>query len=144
MSAVFFFSSCALINIFSNNSTYPPPSNNKNYVILADYGLMVMKKDMAKSTWSSACDMCKQLRLEGFSDWRLPTQGELAILYNERNVIGGFDTFNNIQYWSSTPYGAGGFYVCQNFTTGKMGYHLDMFNQQPLAFRCVRNISPLR
>ena len=38
---------------------------------------MVMKKDMGSSTWTGGCEMCKQLRLGGFSDWRLPSQGEL-------------------------------------------------------------------
>jgi hypothetical protein len=134
MIAVFFFSSCALI---LTTGTPPPP--NENYIILADYGLMVMRKDLGKSTWSGARDMCKQIRLGGFSDWRLPTQGELAILYNERNIIGGFDTFNNTGYWSSTPHSIAGFYVYLNFTTGQMGHQLDMFNQQPLAVRCVRS-----
>ena len=140
ITAVFFLSGCALIDIFLGNN----PSPGNNYVILADYGLIVMKKDMTKSTWSSARNMCEQLRLGGFSDWRLPTQGELAILYNERKEIGGFETINNTRYWSSTPYGAGGFYVCLNFTNGNMGNHLDMSNQQPLAFRCVRSTYPLR
>ena len=116
--------------------------DNVNYMVLVDYELMVMRKDLGKSTWSGACDMCKQLRLSGFSDWRLPTQTELVILYNERNIIGGFETFNNTRYWSSTPYGAGGFYVCLNFTNGSIGNHLDMSNQQPLAVRCVRTASP--
>jgi len=136
LAAVFFFSGCA---VFLSNSTNPPPPLSDNYMVLADYGLMVMRKDMVNATWSSARDMCKQVRLGGFSDWRLPTQGELAILYNERNHIGGFETFNNTRYWSSTPHGAGGFYVCLNFTNGQMGNHLDMSNQQPLASRCVRN-----
>ena len=119
-----------------------PPPPNENYIVLVDYGLMVMKKDMGKSTWTIACDMCKDLRLGGFSDWRLPTQGELAILYNERGIIGGFEVFNNTRYWSSTPHGYGGFYVCLNFTNGNFGNHLDMSNQQPLAVRCVRNAAP--
>jgi len=104
----------AVIVIFScgKDNVEPPP--NDNYVVLVDYGFMVMKKDMGKSTWTGACTMCEQLRLGGFSDWRLPTQGELAILYNERLEIGGFEMSNNTRYWSSTPYGAGGFYVCQN------------------------------
>ena len=132
MTAIFFLSSCE----------EPPPPINENYVIFEEYELMVMRKDMGKSTWSGACSMCEQLRLGGFSDWRLPTQVELQIMYNERDYIGGFDTFNNVQYWSSTPYMPGNFYVCLNFTTGTMGYHLDMPNQQPLAFRCVRSIFP--
>jgi len=117
--------------------------DNANYMVLVDYDLMVMRKDLGKSTWTSACNMCEQLRLGGFSDWRLPTQGELAILYNERYEIGGFETFNNTQYWSSTPdVIGGGFYVCLNFTNGNFGRHLNMSNQQALAIRCVRNVFP--
>ena len=142
MTTIFFFSSCAFFTVYSDNSTPPPP--NDNYIVLADYGLMVMRKDLGKSTWSEATNMCKQLRLGGFSDWRLPTQGELSILYNERHVIGGFETLNNTRYWSSTSHGAGGFYACMNFTTGQMGNHLNMSNQQPLAVRCVRSLRPSR
>ena len=134
----------AVITVFWSCEEDIAPDYNDNYTVLADYELMVMKKDMGKNTWSGACDMCKQLRLGGFSDWRLPTQGELAILYNERNIIGGFETLNNTRYWSSTPYGAGGFYVCINFTNGSIGNHLDMSNQQPLAVRCVRSTFPYR
>ena len=113
---------------------------NVNYMVLVDYELMVMRKDLGKSTWSGACEMCEKLRLGGFSDWRLPTQGELAILYNERNIIGGFETKNNTQYWSSTPHAVKkGFYMCLNFTDGHIGDYIDMFNHQPLAVRCVRN-----
>ena len=110
-----------------------------SYIVLVDYDLMVMKKDLAKRTWSGARDMCGQLRLDGFSDWRLPSKGELEILYNERDIIGGFETSNNTKYWSSEFYSTGDFYVCMNFTDGSIGNHLDMFNQQPLAVRCVRN-----
>jgi hypothetical protein len=135
LTAVFFFSSC------TDDGTDPPPSGD--CMVLADYGLMVMRKDLGNSTWSGACDMCKQLRLDGFTDWRLPSQGELAILYNERNIIGGFETKNNTQYWSSTPHAIkSGFYMCLNFTNGHIGDYLDMPNQQPLAVRCVRSIAP--
>ena len=113
--------------------------HNHNYIVLKNFELMVMREDISMNTWSGARDMCGQVRLGGFSDWRLPTLGELAILYNERNRIGGFDTLNNIKYWSSTPSDLGGFYMCQNFTNGSVGHHLDMFNQQPLAVRCVRS-----
>jgi len=112
---------------------------NVNYMVLVDYELMVMRKDLGKSTWSGACEMCEKLRLGGFSDWRLPTQRELSILYNERNIIGGFETLNNTQYWSSTPHSVPGFYVCLNFTNGYFGHYINMSNHQPLAVRCVRN-----
>ena len=113
---------------------------NENYMVLVDFDLMVMRKDLGKSTWSGACEMCELLRLGGFSDWRLPTQGELAILYNERNIIGGFETMNNTQYWSSTPHAyKSGFYMCLNFTNGNIGDYINASNHQPLAVRCVRN-----
>jgi len=116
---------------------------NPNYMVLVDYDLMVMRKDLGKSTWSGACEMCELSRLGGFSDWRLPTQGELGILYNERNIIGGFETKNNTQYWSSTPHAyKSGFYMCLNFTNGNTGDYINMSNHQPLAVRCVRNVNP--
>ena len=112
---------------------------NDNYMVLVDYELMVMRKDLGKSTWSGACEMCEKLRLGGFADWRLPAQWELQIMYNERNTIGGFETKNNTQYWSSAPSGTPGFYVCLNFTSGNFGSYINMSNHQPLAVRCVRN-----
>ena len=117
--------------------------HNHNYIVLDNYGFMVMREDLGKNTWSGARAMCGQVRVGGFSDWRLPTLEELAILYYERNRIGGFDIYNNTKYWSSTPSDLGEFYMCQNFTNGVIGHHLDMFNQQPLAIRCVRSIFPL-
>ena len=115
-----------------------------NYMVLVDYDLMVMKHDMGKSTWSGARDICKQVRLGGFSDWRLPTQRELSILYLERNVIGGFETFNNTKYWSSEPSAVSSFYMCLNFTNGYFERYIDMSNHPPLAVRCVRNASRIR
>ena len=113
---------------------------NPDYMVLVNYDLMVMRKDLGKSTWSGACEMCELLRLGGFSDWRLPTQGELGILYNERNIIGGFETMNNTQYWSSTPHAyKSGFYMYLNFTNGNIGDYINAPNHQPLAVRCVRN-----
>ena len=117
--------------------------SHADYLVLVEYDLMIMTRDMGIYTWSDARKVCEQVRLGGFSDWRLPTQTELEILYIERHRIGGFDVFNNIRYWSSTPAGiGGGFYMCQNFTNGTVGHHLDMLNQQPLAARCIRSIHP--
>ena len=117
--------------------------DNVSYMILVDYDLMVMRKDLGESTWSGACKECEQIRVGGFSNWRLPTQGELAILYDERNIIGGFETKNNTKYWSSTPHDyKNGFYICLNFTNGYFGDYINMSNHPPLAVRCVRNVFP--
>ena len=47
----------------------------------------------------TAADICANLVYNGFSDWYLPSIDELAKLYINRLIIGGF---NNFDYWSST------------------------------------------
>ena len=39
--------------------------------------------------------------INGFDDWFVPSKDELDLLYQLRNVIGGFDSIN---YWSSSEY----------------------------------------
>ena len=46
-------------------------------------GLMWASKDNGESiTWSKAKKYCKNYRAGGYDDWRMPTQDELATLYN--------------------------------------------------------------
>jgi hypothetical protein len=46
--------------------------------------------------------ICSDLELNGYSDWYLPSMGELRILYQNRAVIGGFD--EGVHYFSSSEY----------------------------------------
>lgn len=48
-----------------------------------------------------AAGMCNSLTLNGYSDWFLPSVGELLGIYNVRNMIGGFNGPDFI-YWSSS------------------------------------------
>lgn len=50
---------------------------------------------------SYAAGMCNSLTLNGYSDWFLPAAGELLKVYNNRNLIGGFNGPDFV-YWSST------------------------------------------
>lgn len=43
---------------------------------------------------------CDTLILNGFDDWFMPSIDELEILYNRRNLVGGFDY--DAEYWSSS------------------------------------------
>ena len=58
-------------------------------------GIEVMTEDLGKMNWYEAVKACAALG----DGWRLPTQDELNILYENKDKIGGFaDNF----YWSST------------------------------------------
>jgi hypothetical protein len=57
-------------------------------------------------SWSAALDYCNTLRSGGHNDWRVPTLGELAVLFNNRGDIGAFNETGRMQgatgyYWSS-------------------------------------------
>ena len=49
-----------------------------------------------------AAEVCWNLSLNGYSDWYLPSYGELSILNQNRVLIGGFSIGST--YWSSTEY----------------------------------------
>lgn len=73
-------------------------------VELSSAGLMVQTEDLGFVNWISAKSMCENSTAAGYNDWRLPTQAELMVLYNNRDYIGGFNTANGnnaAYYWSS-------------------------------------------
>jgi hypothetical protein len=51
-----------------------------------------------------AARICKNLSLNGYSDWYLPSKNELNLLYANKDIIGGFPTFLPLPYWSSSEY----------------------------------------
>jgi hypothetical protein len=62
----------------------------------------------------TAADICANLTLGGYSDWFLPSKGELNKMYLNKAAIGGFA---NDYYWSSTESGTHGAWD-QNFSSG--------------------------
>lgn len=65
-----------------------------------------------------AARVCKDLVLNGYDDWFLPSRDELNEMYLHKDVIGGF-TDNS--YWSSTEYNRLNGYQ-QSFYTGGQGW----------------------
>ena len=70
----------------------------------------------AQGTASYAAYACDDLVIDEYSDWFLPSIGELELLYENRVAIGG--GMEGV-YWSSTEYELGPNYVrCLNFGSG--------------------------
>ena len=61
-----------------------------------------------------AAKLCDDLVLNGYDDWFLPSKDELNMLYQNRNLIGGFTTGYYYSSSESTNYTA----WTQGFTDG--------------------------
>lgn len=75
---------------------------------------------------SIAAAVCQNLVLNGYDDWYLPSRDELTILYNNREIIGGFTTttigLGLEYYWSSSEYNnQGSFAWVRDFGIGYSG-----------------------
>ena len=106
-------------------------TDDKSAYVVFD-NLMIQKQDLGTGNWSTAKQMCIDSRVGGYSDWRLPTISELALLYTHRSEIGGFKTTGN--YWSSTY--SGSYYYYYNFYNG--GQSSDYYGDALYNVRAVR------
>lgn len=118
-------------------STVSFVSESPQIVTLQSAGLMVQKADLGYTNWNSANMMCNNSTVGGFSDWRLPTLDELYVLYNNRELIGGFNCNSGDFYWSSTY--SSGYFAAISFYTGTIVYP-DSYEQ--CCVRAVRTITP--
>ena len=82
------------------------------------HGKVCSENDMVKLDWKEAIDRCRNLNLNGFNDWYLPSKTELNQLYNQRSAIGGFADVN---YWSSAEYDKFNAWV-QHFDLGNQNF----------------------
>ena len=86
------------IGIAYTNEVYFVPTG---VFIIESLHLMVQTSDMPLGTydWNAANSACSRSTIGGYTDWRLPTEEELAELCARKFEIGGFrqDT-----YWAST------------------------------------------
>jgi len=67
--------------------------------------LNTVKIFQIQGTGDYAAKICKDLVLNGYDDWYLPSRDELNLLYQNRNAIGGFMSASvtpSSGYWSSS------------------------------------------
>ena len=116
--------------VYGNIVSFVP--NPKYYVILST-GLIVAKEDAGRANWDNANTLCNNSTLAGFNDWHLPTEQELLIVYDNRNLIGNF---KSDLYWSSTTaegYSNRAFNV--SFSSGNVNFD---YKSGSYYVRCVR------
>ncbi|MGA2834176.1 MAG: DUF1566 domain-containing protein [Terracidiphilus sp.] len=106
-SAALFFVLCmAVLQSHTQNQT---PANDPPPVGWADpaTGLAWTTEDNGSDVnWNQAIAYCANLRLGGYTDWRLPTIEELQGIYDvnasEKHVKGNLN-LSSKYFWSSTP-----------------------------------------
>lgn len=77
--------------------------------------LMVQKTDLATSaTWDTAVQLCKDSRVGGYSDWRLPTLEEALIIASKYWFTLPEDERYFNYYWTQTPYNPDDYTVSYN------------------------------
>lgn len=90
-----------------------------------------VSSDQGGLTWSEAISACSNLVYGGYSDWFLPDIGTLGLMYENKEIIGGF---TSSYYWSSSKDSSNKAFA-ENFYDGKSySRYMDYFS----VTRCVR------
>ena len=90
------------------------------FIFFAENGVyMECSMDIGSYSWSAAPTAAQNYRGGGFSDWRLPTLGELELMYNNLKTrnLGGF---SRVCYWSSSKGDYETLAYALNFNNGNM------------------------
>ena len=102
------------------------------------HGLIVAKEDLPDETlsWREAKAAAERLEISGNKGWSLPDERELSLLYQNKDLVGGFREFS--YYWSGSEVG------------GQKAVTLDFYNGDKVisakegAMLGVRRARPVR
>lgn len=152
-------------SLFSSRVTETKTGNENSADNRMSRKFRVQKSDPGKKTWSDAVSYCDNLTEEGYSDWRLPSQRELMMIWllggssnvtsGDKNDTGvgnvsvpvntpyiyqqsGFTAFSAYYYWSATETSTGSSYAWSAyFSSGNTFYYYSKTNSYYV--RCVRD-----
>ena len=115
------------------------------WIEIPSKGIAVQRQDIGSGTYDSVKSMCENSTIGGYTDWRLPTIDELMVLYNNRKMIGGFDTTLYGEYWSSSssyiklsPYTSDFCNYIISFNSGDKSYKLPSNSSRGRAVRTLK------
>lgn len=113
--------------------------NTKNFTdylgVKPGHVLIAMKIDKTYSLqdrWYEALSYAGKCSEGGYTDWRLPSKGELNLMYENKDIIGGF---SSNYYWSSTEHGIYHVWI-QGFDNGDQITNNKQSNN--CRVRCIR------
>jgi hypothetical protein len=83
-----------------------------------------LKEAPGTYNWDKGAAYCSAVEAYGDTDWRVPTHGELNVLFQNRAAIGGFNQAGDPErggggYWTSTPDRIGYGHWRQRFSDGE-------------------------
>jgi len=102
----------ANITVYGESVEFSTADPNANIISIPTLGLMIQKYDISSGAdWYTAESLCESSTIGGYTDWRLPTKGELQSLYSygvsvnwNTNQVGYFyhNSASDSRYWSGT------------------------------------------
>jgi len=100
--------------------------------------------DSERVNYAQAEKLCKEMRLGGYSDWRIPTIQELLTIVDYKKydpaILDGFSIAESNYYWSSTQYMGDADKVWGvDFKDGSTDGNGKAYDRR---IRCVRTITP--
>jgi hypothetical protein len=101
----------------------------KPVAIWGTLAFLVHPKELGEMTWEEAKKACKQLG----KGWRLPTRVELLLMYENKNIVGGFASSF---YWSSTEFDSSNAWK-QNFFNGFQYHGIKYYNYYVRAVKTI-------
>lgn len=151
-------------SLFSSRVTETKTGNEQSADNRMSRKFRVQKSNPGKKTWSDAVSYCNNLNEEGKTDWRLPSQRELMMIWllggnsnvtsGDKNDTGvgsaskpvntpyiyqqsGFTAFSADAYLSASDYSSDSIYAwCVLFSNGNTN---GRFKTNSTSVRCVRD-----
>lgn len=151
-------------SLFSSRVTASKTGNEASADNRMSRKFRVQKSNPGQKTWSDAMSYCDNLTEEGYSDWRLPSQRELMMIWllggssnvtsGDKNDTGvgsaskpvntpylyqqsGFTAFSAGTYWSATDFSSRSGYSWYLYFSD--GYSTSYIKTNSSSVRCVRD-----
>lgn len=137
----------ANVTVYGESVEFKTADPNANIISIPTLGLMIQKYDISSGAdWYEARDLCANSTVGGYTDWRVPTKGELQSLYSYAvsvnwnvNSVGNFfhnSSAGSCRYWSSSDSG-GGYHYSVDMSAGTA---YDSSSSNTFRVRAVRNL----